>query len=162
LQLMCMICRLQKHACIKNNKDNFFGKILLGNKKLQNKTFFVFGSTCRIFVSAEYSADNFRPNTRPKTFSVDHFSRCSLLACGGGGILGGSTTRCRVGAAMFTISVPIFAINGAQGRGSSIVPTLSPGRRTLGRGGGLGVSHLDLPFFLIVFILSVATSSRFT
>ncbi len=26
----------------------------------------------RIFVSAEYSADHFRSNTRPTTFSVDH------------------------------------------------------------------------------------------
>jgi hypothetical protein len=41
---------------------------LLGNEKLLNKPFFVFGSTCLIFVSA----DNFPPNTPPKTFSVDH------------------------------------------------------------------------------------------
>jgi hypothetical protein len=43
----------------------------------------------------------------------------SLLACGGGGILGASTNS-RVGTAMSTISVPMFAINGAEGRASSI------------------------------------------
>jgi hypothetical protein len=46
-----------------SNKCLFFRKKLLGNGKLQS----------RIFVSAEYSADNFWPNTRPKTFSVDHY-----------------------------------------------------------------------------------------
>jgi hypothetical protein len=42
--------------------------------QLLNKTFFVFGSTSRIFVLAEYSAYNLRPNTGPKTFSVDHYT----------------------------------------------------------------------------------------
>jgi hypothetical protein len=63
---------------------------------------------------------------------------------------------------MFTISVPMFCINGAEGRGLSIVPISSPGRVTLGRGGGLEVGCLYLLFFLIVFILSKATLSRFT
>jgi hypothetical protein len=53
-------------------KVYFRGKILLGNEKLLQKTFFAFGSTCRIFVSAKYLADNFRTNTHPKTFSADH------------------------------------------------------------------------------------------
>jgi hypothetical protein len=48
--------------------------------QLLNKTFFVFGSTCRIFVSVEYSADNFRPNTRPKTFSVDHYCSDNIIS----------------------------------------------------------------------------------
>jgi hypothetical protein len=39
-------------------------EILLEPEKFLNKTFFVFGSTCRIFVSAECSADNFRSITR--------------------------------------------------------------------------------------------------
>jgi hypothetical protein len=77
MQLMDIIYEQHKHTCIKHGqcqlKVYFLGKILFGNEKLLNKTFFVFGSTCRIFVSAEYSADNFRPNTRPKTFSVDHY-----------------------------------------------------------------------------------------
>jgi hypothetical protein len=44
------------------------------------------------------------------------------------GILGASTNS-RVGTAMSTISVPMFAINGAEGRGSSIgwIPPLTPG-----------------------------------
>jgi hypothetical protein len=87
---------------------------------------------------------------------------CSLLTCGGGGILGGATTCCRVGADMSIISVPMFAINGAWGRGSSIVPTPSPGRRTWGKRGGLGVLGLDLLVFLIVIVLPASTSLRFT
>jgi hypothetical protein len=48
-----------------SNKSLLSRKILLGNGKLPNKIFFVSGSTCRIFVSAEYSAENvLRTNRR--------------------------------------------------------------------------------------------------
>jgi hypothetical protein len=89
-------------------------------------------------------------------------SRCSLLACGSGGILGGSTTYCRVRAAMINISVPMFYINCAQGRGLSIVPTSNPGRWSWGKGGGIGVRGLDFLVFLIVLVLSASSASRFT
>jgi hypothetical protein len=52
----------------KSTKKQNFSKKWLGNGKLLNKTFFVFGSTRRLFVLAEYSANNFRP----KMFSVNH------------------------------------------------------------------------------------------
>jgi hypothetical protein len=35
-----------------------FSKKWLGNRKVINKTFFIFGSTCRILNSAEYSSEN--------------------------------------------------------------------------------------------------------
>jgi hypothetical protein len=63
---------------------------------------------------------------------------------------------------MSIISVPMFAINGAWGRDSSIVPTPSPGRRTWGARGGLGICGLDLLIFLIVLVLAASTSFRFT
>jgi hypothetical protein len=61
-----------KH-CLCQLKVIFLKKNWLGNDELLNKTFFVFSSTCRIFVSAEYSADNFLPNTGPKASSVDQW-----------------------------------------------------------------------------------------
>jgi hypothetical protein len=47
-------------------------KIACEMKSYYIQDFFVFGSTCRILVLAEYSADNFRLSIRPKKFSVDH------------------------------------------------------------------------------------------
>jgi hypothetical protein len=47
------------HTTLTISKIWFFSrKKWHGIRKLLNKTFFVFGSTCRIFVSAEYSAEN--------------------------------------------------------------------------------------------------------
>jgi hypothetical protein len=73
-------CACMDETLTKSTKNQLSPKKLLGNGKLLNKTFFVFGSTCRIFVSAEYLADNFRPNTQPKTFSVDHYLPHTKLA----------------------------------------------------------------------------------
>jgi hypothetical protein len=42
------------------------------------KIFSVFGSSCQIFFSAEYSADNCRSHIQPKQFLLDHYVRQNL------------------------------------------------------------------------------------
>jgi hypothetical protein len=52
----------------------------LGNGKLLNKTFFVFGSTSRIFVSAKYSAENvFGRSLTAVQIATAAITRCALF-----------------------------------------------------------------------------------
>jgi hypothetical protein len=78
LQLIGMTYGQHKHLCMKHWKCQlkiyFLGIKLIRNVKFQNNHFFVFGKTFWKKLLDEFSADNFRTNTRPKTFSVDHFS----------------------------------------------------------------------------------------
>jgi hypothetical protein len=53
------------HACTKNGQCQRKVKFLT-NGKLINKTFFVFGSTCQIFVSAKYSSENIFGRSLPR------------------------------------------------------------------------------------------------